>query len=87
MAAPTTKAKRGGEWETAENVGCQEVERLKKKPSTRLNSKLIATEKKGLAIVQDNLYQQYCRWERSGVCALRRMYVFPLFSSARCCRC
>jgi len=87
MAAPTTKARRGGEWETALGEMSEEAARLEAKPRTRGNAKAVGKVASDKQEVSSKLEAQYRRWESSGVCALRRVYVFPLFSSAQCCRC
>ena len=75
MAAPTTKAKRGGEWERGRDEAQEEVERLQAAPRTRGNRKALVEETVVVQDLSNALEKQYRLWERSGEVAIRRAYV------------
>lgn len=75
MAASTTKAKRGGEWEKELKEGSNEVERLEAKRRARSSSTAVATQKALNEDLSNRLLAQYRRWDRSGGCAIGRMHV------------
>ncbi|CAN0282795.1 unnamed protein product [Ectocarpus sp. 4 AP-2014] len=75
MAAPTTKAKEGGEWETALRERREEVARLGAAPRTRGNAKSVGKVALDVDEISAKLEAQYRRWDFSGGRAIRRTHV------------
>lgn len=73
MAAPTTKAKRGGELETQMKEGHAEQERLRAARQTRSTTKALENTTVAVEEVTSKLEAQYRRWDPSGGCAIRRV--------------
>lgn len=75
MAAPTTKAKKGGEWETTLRERREEAARLGAALRTRGNAKAVGKVALEVDEISAKLEAQYRRWELSGGCAIRRTHV------------
>lgn len=75
MAAPTTKAKKGGEWETALRERRGELARLGAASRTRGNDKAVGKVALDVDEISAKLEAQYRRWDFSGGCAIRRSHV------------
>lgn len=72
MAAPTSKAKSGGEWETERDEALLQAEKLQVAPRTRGNRKALTKQTGIVDDSNDKLFAQYLRWDRSGGCVIRR---------------